>query len=454
MKNKAWSGRFKKPIDPQVEAFNASIHFDQRLYKEDIQGSIAHAKMLGKTGIIQEEESKLIIEGLENLLIDCIDGKVVFNEAYEDIHMNIEALLIERIGDVAKKLHTARSRNDQIALDMRLYIRNEIKAVKLLIQNLIKVLNTLCEEHEKTYMAGYTHLQKAQPVTLAIHLGAYVEMFKRDNDRLEDCFGRLNKSPLGAGSIAGTSLNIDRAMVAKELDFDGFIENTIDAVSDRDYLIEFLADSSIIGMHLSRISEELILWASEEFGYIELDDAFATGSSLMPQKRNPDIPELVRGKTGRLYGHLMAMLTMMKGLPLAYNKDMQEDKEGVFDSTDTLKNCLSIMTEFLKNIKFNKQRMYDCALKSYICATELVDYLVERGIAFREAHEIVGLLVHRSLEEKKYLHELELKIYREYSRIFDEELYDYLKIENALKKRIRFSFCIFLSKKEIIFNEI
>lgn len=435
MGNKAWSGRFKKPLDPRVEAFNASIHFDQRLYKEDIQGSIAHARMLGKTGIIAKEESTQIIEGLKALLKEIDAGKVVFSEAYEDIHMNIEALLIERIGLVGKKLHTARSRNDQVALDMRLYIRKEIQEVKVLIDALIEVLNKLCNEHLKTYMVGYTHMQKAQPITLAMHLGAYIEMFKRDGDRLNDCLKRMNKSPLGAGSIAGTGLPIDRHMVACSLGFDDIMENTMDAVSDRDYLIEFLAGGSIIGMHLSRLSEELILWASEEFKFIELDDAFATGSSLMPQKRNPDVPELVRGKTGRLYGHLIAILTIMKGLPLAYNKDMQEDKEAAFDAIDTLKGCLSIMPSFLESLKFNKEKLYEGAIKSYICATEIVDYLVNKGIAFREAHEIVGLLVHKCLEENIFLEDLKLEVFQEYSDVFSEDVYECLKIENAVEKR-------------------
>lgn len=435
MGNKAWSGRFKKKLDLRVEAFNGSIEFDQRLYKEDIQGSIAHARMLGKTGIIGEDESREIIKGLEALLMDIEAAQVAFNVGCEDIHMNIESLLIARIGLVGKKLHTGRSRNDQVALDMRLYFRKAVKELRLLIGNLVGVLDKLCQEHEKSYMAGYTHLQKAQPITLSMHLGAYVAMFKRDDSRLEDCIKRMNKNPLGAGAIAGSSLNIDRAMVAEELGFDGVVENTIDAVSDRDYLIEFLAAGSILGMHLSRLSEELILWASEEFGFIELDDAFATGSSLMPQKKNPDVPELVRGKTGRLYGHLVALLTVMKGLPLAYNKDMQEDKEGVFDAIDTLRNCLSIMIPFMESVKFNKEKMYASASKSYICATELVDYLVERGIAFREAHEIVGLIVHRCIEEKKYLEELELEVYKEYSLVFNEDVYEYLKIENAVRKR-------------------
>lgn len=435
MSNKAWSGRFKKQLDPRVEAFNASIHFDQRLYKEDIQGSIAHARMLGQTGIIEEEESRQIVEGLEGLLVDIEAGKVSFSAECEDIHMNIEKLLIERIGLVGKKLHTARSRNDQVALDMRLYFRKAVHELSLLLETLVSVLEKLREEHQETYMPGYTHLQRAQPITLATHLGAYVAMFRRDGSRFEDCVKRMNKSPLGAGAIAGSSLNIDRAMVAQELGFDGVIENTMDAVSDRDYLIEFLAAGSILGMHFSRLSEELILWASEEFGFIELDDAFATGSSLMPQKKNPDVPELVRGKTGRLYGHLIAMLTMMKGLPLAYNKDMQEDKEPVFDAVDTLRDCLSVMIVFMENLKFNKSKMYAAVSKSFVCATELVDYLVERGVAFREAHEIVGLVVHRCIEEGKYLAELALEVYKEYSPVFDADVYGYLKIENAVRKR-------------------
>lgn len=435
MEKKVWSGRFKKPLDPRIEMFNASISFDQRLYKEDIQGSIAHARMLGKTGIIKVEESSQIIEGLQALLASIVAGTSSFSTEHEDIHMNIETLLTERIGPLAKKLHTARSRNDQVALDMRLYLRSAIQELISLIDNFKNTLGKLCTEHNHTYMPGYTHLQRAQPITLSMHLGAYVSMLDRDISRFNDCLKRLNKNPLGAGALAGTTLKTDRAMVAEELRFDGVIENTIDAVSDRDYLIEFLADGSILAMHLSRLSEELILWATDEFGFIELDDAFATGSSLMPQKRNPDVPELVRGKTGRLYGHLVAMLTMMKGLPLAYNKDMQEDKEGVFDAIDTLKTCLIVITPFMESLKFNKERMYEAASKSFICATDLLDYLVERNISFRDAHEIVGLLVHFCIEEGKFLDELDLETYKKFSPMFNQDVYEYLKIENAVKKR-------------------
>lgn len=435
MTKKIWNGRFKKPLDPRVESFNASIGFDQRLYKDDIEGSIAHAQMLGKMGIISASESSQIIEGLQVLLTSIEAGKVMFTGEHEDIHMNIEVLLKEKIGTVAKKLHTARSRNDQVALDMRLYLRREIKVLISLINDFKNILYKLCKVHTHSYMPGYTHLQRAQPITLSMHLGAYVEMLNRDIGRLSDCLTRMNKNPLGAGSLAGTTLKIDRAMVSEELEFDGIIENTIDAVSDRDYLIEFLADGSILGMHLSRLSEELILWSTDEFGFIELDDAFSTGSSLMPQKRNPDVPELVRGKTGRLYGHLVAMLTIMKGLPLAYNKDMQEDKEGVFDTIDTLKACLTVMIPFVENLKFNQERMYNAASKSYICSTELVDYLVERNVSFRDAHEIIGQLVHHCIKEGKYLDEISLDIFKKYSPIFDQDVYEYLKIENAVKKR-------------------
>lgn len=435
MAKKLWSGRFKHPLDPRVESFNSSIHFDQRLYKEDIQGSIAHARMLGKTGIIHHEESSQIIEGLQSLLNSIEAGIVTFSPEHEDIHMNIEALLTAQIGPVAKKLHTARSRNDQIALDMRLYLRKAIQELVTLINNLKNTLKKLCNEHTNTYMPAYTHLQRAQPITLSTHLDAYIQMLNRDTDRLNDCLKRMNKNPLGAGSVAGTTLHTDRAMVSEELGFDGFIENTIDAVSDRDYLIEFLANGSILAMHLSRLSEELILWASSEFGFIELSDAFATGSSLMPQKKNPDVPELIRGKTGRLYGHLIALLTMMKGLPLAYNKDMQEDKEGVFDAIDTLKACLTVLTPFMESLKFNKQRMLTAVNKSYICSTDLLDYLVERNISFRDAHEIIGSLVHHCIEEKKYLDELNLEIYKKYSTVFNQDVYQYLKVENAVEKR-------------------
>lgn len=435
MSKKVWSGRFKKTLDPQVELFNASINFDQRLYKVDIQGSIAHARMLGKMAIIKEDESTKIIEGLQSLLTDIEAGKVSFSSEYEDIHMNIEVLLTQRIGQVAKKLHTARSRNDQVALDMRLYLRSSIQELSSLIKDLISALEKLCKKHTKTYMPGYTHLQKAQPITLAMHLHAYVKMLTRDIGRLLDCQKRTNQCPLGAGSLAGTSLPVNRSMVAEELGFDGVIENTLDAVSDRDYLIEFLASGAILGMHLSRLSEELVFWASDEFAFIELDDAFSTGSSLMPQKKNPDVPELVRGKTGRLYGHLVAILTMMKGLPLAYNKDMQEDKEGMFDAIDTLTSCLKVMTSFMGSLKFNKTKMHSAASKSYICATELVDYLVERGTTFREAYEIIGLLVRKAIEKNKYLADLKLETYKQYSPLFNEDVYEYLKIENAVTKR-------------------
>ncbi len=435
MTKKIWSGRFKKPLDPRVELFNASIHFDQRLYKEDIQGSIAHARMLGKTGIINRTEASQIIKGLQSLLISIEAGTITFSSEHEDIHMNIETLLTAKIGPVAKKLHTARSRNDQVALDMRLYLRNAIQELTILINNLKNTLKKLCKKHTHTYMPAYTHLQRAQPITLSMHLDAYTQMLNRDTDRLNDCLKRMNKNPLGAGSVAGTTLHTDRSMVSKELKFDGIIENTIDAVSDRDYLIEFLANGSILAMHLSRLSEELILWASDEFGFIELDDAFSTGSSLMPQKKNPDIPELIRGKTGRLYGHLIALLTTMKGLPLAYNKDMQEDKEGVFDAIDTLKACLTVLTPFMESLKFNKQQMLTAVNKSYICSTDLLDYLVERNISFRDAHEIVGLLVHHCIEEKKFLNELDLNTYKKYSPIFNQDIYEYLNIKNAIKKR-------------------
>lgn len=435
MTKKNWSGRFKKALDSRVNLFNASIGFDQRLYKEDIQGSIAHARMLGKTGIIAPEESTQIIEGLEALLVDIEGGKVAFDIEHEDIHMNIEVLLTQRIGEVAKKLHTARSRNDQVALDMRLYLRGAMQELVLLLEDFRNSLVQLGELHRETFMPGYTHLQRAQPVRLSMYLGAYAAMFDRDISRVNDCLKRMNKSPLGAGALAGTTLKTDREGVARELGFDGVIDNTMDAVSDRDYVIEFLACGSIIAMHLSRLSEELILWSSAEFGFIELDDAFATGSSLMPQKKNPDVPELVRGKTGRVYGHLFGVLTMMKGLPLTYNKDMQEDKEPVFDAVDTLKACLGIMIPFMGSLKFNKERMYGAVVKSYICATDLVDYLVERGVRFRDAHEIVGLIVHHCIEGGKYLDELELEAYKSYSPVFDKDVYEYLKPENAVKKR-------------------
>ena len=425
--NKLWGGRFKKSLDPRVEKFHASIGFDQRLYPQDILGSQAHAAMLGKQGIITVEESQQLIKGLAELKADIEAGKITFNLESEDIHMNIETLLISRIGDVAKKLHTARSRNDQVALDLRLFMRQTIDHSLAQLHTIIATFTNLSQQHVNTIMPGYTHLQHAQPITLALHLEAYIAMFTRDIDRLNDCRRRLNKSPLGAGALAGTSLPIDRNYVAQQLGFDDIIENPLDAVSDRDFVIEFTATASLIMMHLSRLSEEIIVWSTQEFRFVEIDDAFATGSSLMPNKKNPDVPELIRGKTGRVYGQLMSLLTMMKALPLAYNKDMQEDKEAVFNVIDTLDACLDVIVPFLQSLEFLTENMQKSVTNSYMHATRIVDDLVKLGIAFREAHEIVGNLVGYCIENRKYFHQLQKS---EWSALLpvNYEYVDFLKL--------------------------
>lgn len=389
-KHRTWGGRFTKPPNPKAEAFNASIQFDKRLYEYDIQGSQVHAAMLAKQGLISVEESEKIIHGLKEIKHLIAKGKIVFDAKAEDIHMNIEQLLEQKIGIPAQKLHTARSRNDQVALDMRLFLRDMIDKVSEQIDHLTTTLSTIAKSYQDILMPGYTHLQKAQPIKLSSYLTAYKDMFERDKKRLLNCRALMNYSPLGAGALAGSNLPIDRNYVAHNLKFDGIIANTIDAVSDRDFVIEFGAAASIIMMHLSRFCEDIIIWSTEEFGFIELDDEFATGSSLMPNKRNPDLPELIRGKSGRVFGHLIALLTMMKGLPLAYNKDMQEDKEATFDIVDTVTVCLEIFPLFLKSIKFNTPKMESAAKSGFLGATFLVEELVSKGIPFRKAHEIVG----------------------------------------------------------------
>ena len=371
---KLWGGRFQKETDKLVEDFHSSISFDQRLYRQDIRGSQAHARMLGKTGIISEKEAEQIIQGLEEILAHIEEGRLEFEVGAEDIHMNIEKVLIDRIGQVGKKLHTARSRNDQVALDTRLYLKEEIRSIQSLLINLQETLLRLSREHLDTIMPGYTHLQKAQPITYAHYLMAYFQMFKRDWERLEDCYGRTDVLPLGSGALAGTTFPIDRQMVAEELGFAAISENSLDAVSDRDYVIEFIAAVSLLMMHLSRFCEEIILWSSDEFRFLELDDAYSTGSSIMPQKKNPDVAELIRGKTGRVYGHLMALLTVLKSLPLAYNKDLQEDKEALFDTVDTAKKCLLIFTPMLKSLKVNRDRMLEAARSGFTNATDMADY--------------------------------------------------------------------------------
>lgn len=432
---KLWGGRFTKETDAAVNAFNASLPFDRRLYKQDIRGSIAHVTMLAATGILTGEEKDTIIAGLESIGKDLENGTLTFDESSEDIHSFIEAVLTERVGDAGKKLHTGRSRNDQIALDMRLYTREQIREISDLLKDLLSVILQVMEENVNTIMPGFTHLQKAQPVTLAHHLGAYFEMFTRDRLRLQDCRERMNYCPLGAGALAGTTYPLDRSLTASLLDFYGPTRNSMDSVSDRDYLVEFLSDLSLIMMHLSRFSEEFILWNSNEYGFIELDDTFSTGSSIMPQKKNPDIAELVRGKTGRVYGSLMSLLTVMKGLPLAYNKDIQEDKELAFDAMDTVKDCLHLFTGMLASTTFHKETMERSASKGFTNATDAADYLVSKGVPFRDAHGIVGQLVLLCLDRGISLDELPLEEYRKISPAFDETVYDAISLHTCVEKR-------------------
>lgn len=432
---KLWGGRFTKQTDALVHNFNASLSFDQKFYKEDITGSLAHVKMLAKQGIITEGERDTIIDGLNSILDDVNNGKLEFEEEYEDIHSFVEAHLIERIGDAGKKLHTGRSRNDQVALDMKLYTRGEITKTDELLKELLTELNVLMEENIGTYMPGFTHLQKAQPITLAHHLGAYFEMFKRDRSRLHDIYERMNYCPLGSGALAGTTYPLDREYTAKLLDFYGPTLNSMDSVADRDYLIEFLSALSIIMMHLSRFCEEIILWNSNEYQFVEIDDSYSTGSSIMPQKKNPDIAELVRGKTGRVYGALMSLLTTMKGLPLAYNKDMQEDKELAFDAMDTAKGCIRLFTGMISSMKFNKDRMKDSAKNGFTNATDAADYLVNHGVPFRDAHGIVGQLVLFCIDKGISLDDMTLDEYKAISPVFEDDIYDAISLKTCVEKR-------------------
>lgn len=432
---KLWSGRFSKNTSKLMDDFNSSIKFDSRLYKHDIKGSIAHAKMLGKCGIIPAEDSELICRALEEILSDIENGKVEFDTDAEDIHMNIEKILISRIGDVGKKLHTGRSRNDQVALDIRMYLKDEIDIIRELISDLIAVLIKTAENNLDSIMPGYTHLQPAQPITLAHHLMAYVQMFDRDYERLSDCFKRLDVMPLGSGALAGTTYPLDRQYVASMLGFDSITENSIDAVSDRDFIIELNSDLSIIMMHLSRFCEEIILWCSYEFSFIELDDAYSTGSSIMPQKKNPDVAELIRGKTGRVYGNLITLLTVMKGLPLAYNKDMQEDKEAIFDSVDTVKTCLVIFTQMIDTMSVRKSNMLEAAKKGFINATDLADYLVRKGVPFRDSHYITGRIVAYCIENNKNIEELEPDELKKFSDKFDGDVYKSISLSTCVNER-------------------
>ena len=431
-----WGGRFTKQTDQLVFDFNASITFDKRLFHEDVTGSIVHATMLAKQGILTEEERKSIIEGLTGILEDVDAGKLAIDETQEDIHSFVEATLIDRIGDAGKKLHTGRSRNDQVALDMRLYTRARVAETDGLLKKLLEAILDTMENNLETYMPGFTHLQKAQPITLAHHYGAYFEMFKRDRQRLADIYRRMNYCPLGAGALAGTTYPLDRDYTARLLRFEGPTLNSIDSVADRDYLIEFLAALSTIMMHLSRFSEEIIIWNSNEYQFVELDDAYSTGSSIMPQKKNPDIAELVRGKTGRVYGALMALLTTMKGLPLAYNKDMQEDKEMAFDAMDTAADCITLFTGMIKTMKFRKDRMAKSAMNGFTNATDAADYLVGKGVPFRDAHGIIGRLVLYCIEKDTSIDALSLEELRSISDKFDEDIYDAISLKTCVEKRL------------------
>ena len=430
-----WGGRFTKETDKLVYNFNASISFDQKFYAQDIQGSIAHVTMLQKQGILTKEEKESIIEGLKGIQADVENGTLEITDEYEDIHSFVEANLIDRIGEAGKKLHTGRSRNDQVALDMRLYTRDEIEALDTLLKELLEVLLKLMKEHIETYMPGFTHLQKAQPVTLAHHLGAYFEMFKRDRLRMKDIRKRMNYCPLGAGALAGTTYPLDREYTAELLGFDGPTLNSMDSVSDRDYLIEMLSAMSTVMMHLSRFCEEVIIWNSNEYQFVEIDDAYSTGSSIMPQKKNPDIAELVRGKTGRVYGALMSLLTTMKGIPLAYNKDMQEDKELVFDAIDTTKGCLALFTGMLRTMRFRKQRMEDSAKNGFTNATDAADYLVNHGVPFRDAHGIVGQLVLYCIDKNIALDDMSLEEYKAISPVFEEDIYEAISMKTCVEMR-------------------
>ncbi len=431
-----WGGRFTKETDKLVYNFNASISFDQKFYKQDIEGSIAHVCMLGKVGILTEQEMKDIVKTLDEIKSEVENGTLEITDEYEDIHSFVEANLIERLGDTGKKLHTGRSRNDQVALDMRLYTRLEVLETDELLCQLLHTILKIMEENTETIMPGFTHLQKAQPITLAHHMGAYFEMFKRDRERLHDIFKRMNYCPLGSGALAGTTYPLDRDYTAELMGFYGPTLNSMDGVSDRDYLIEFLAAASTIMMHLSRFSEEVIIWNSNEYQFVEIDDAYSTGSSIMPQKKNPDIAELVRGKTGRVYGALMSLLTTMKGIPLAYNKDMQEDKELSFDAMDTVKGCLALFTGMLATMKFNKTVMGDSARHGFTNATDAADYLVNHGVPFRDAHGIVGQIVLYCIDKNIAIDDMSMKELKSISPVFEEDIYDAISMETCVNKRL------------------
>ena len=432
---KLWGGRFLKSTDKSVDDFNSSIRFDSRMYAQDIRGSQAHAKMLGKQGIIPQADADLIVKTLGEILADIEDGKVEFTIDAEDIHMNIETILISRIGDVGKRLHTGRSRNDQVALDGKLYLRDEAEELFAMLTDLQKTILSLAENNLDTIMPGYTHLQKAQPITFSHHVMAYYEMFSRDLSRLSDWKKRMNVMPLGSGALAGTTYPLDRDFVAKELEFCDITKNSIDGVSDRDFVCEMAFVLSMIMVHLSRFSEEIILWSSNEFGFITLDDAYSTGSSIMPQKKNPDIAELARGKSGRVFGSLMGLLTMLKGLPLAYNKDMQEDKEQIFDALDTVKMCLPVFSGMLKTMTINKSAMEKGAKGGFTNATDVADYLVKKGLPFRDAHAVVGKMVAFCLDAGKFIEELSMAEFKDFSPLFDEDIYEAISLETCVNQR-------------------
>lgn len=431
-----WGGRFTKETDQLVYNFNASISFDQKFYQEDITGSMAHVKMLTKQGILTEEEGKQIAQGLQGILDDVKAGRLEISNAYEDIHSFVEATLIDRIGDVGKKLHTGRSRNDQVALDMRMYTRKQVQETDELLKSLLETILGIMKENLDTIMPGFTHLQKAQPITLAHHMGAYFEMFRRDRSRMHDIYERMNYCPLGSGALAGTTYPLDREYTAELLDFYGPTLNSMDGVSDRDYLIEFLNALSIVMMHLSRFSEEIIIWNSNEYQFVEIDDAYSTGSSIMPQKKNPDIAELVRGKTGRVYGALMSLLTTMKGIPLAYNKDMQEDKELSFDAMDSAKGCIALFDGMLKTLNFCKDNMRKSANNGFTNATDAADYLVKHGVAFRDAHGIVGRLVLYCIEKNCAIDDLSMEELKQISPVFENDIYDAISMETCVNTRL------------------
>ena len=431
-----WGGRFTKETDQLVYNFNASITFDQKFYKQDIEGSIAHVTMLGKQGILTNEEAQDIIKTLKEIQSEVENGTLEISSEYEDIHSFVEATLIDRLGDTGKKLHTGRSRNDQVALDMRLYTRQEVMATDALLEELLNVLLRIMEENTETIMPGFTHLQKAQPITLAHHMGAYFEMFKRDRQRLRDIFERMNYCPLGSGALAGTTYPLDRDYTAELMGFYGPTLNSMDGVSDRDYLIEFLSALSTIMMHLSRFSEEVIIWNSNEYQFVEIDDAYSTGSSIMPQKKNPDIAELVRGKTGRVYGALVSLLTTMKGIPLAYNKDMQEDKELSFDAMDTAKGCIALFTGMLDTMKFNQEVMRNSSKNGFTNATDAADYLVNHGVPFRDAHGIVGQIVLYCIDKNMAIDDMSLEELKAISPVFEEDIYDAISMETCVNKRL------------------